>query len=327
MMLSRTGLIAALIVAVAMLGVASLAVGRVWLPWQVWFGAVDDPRWAIIAALRIPRTILAIAVGVALGLSGACLQGYTRNPLADPAVLGVSSMAALGAVLTLYYGTADSAGWITPVTAIIGALAGVALLLMLAGGGSGMVAFILAGTVLNVVAGAGVSLALSLAPNPWAVSEIVDWLMGSIQDRSAQDAWLAVPFIATGCVMMATTGRALDALTLGEMGARSLGISLARTQMLIALGVGLAAGASVAATGVIGFVGLVTPHLLRPLVGERPGALLVPSALGGAVLLLAADIAVRLLPTVGEVRLGVVTAALGGPFFLWLLLSMKRRIA
>lgn len=168
---------------------------------------------------------------------------------------------------------------------------------------------------------------MSLAPSPWAVGEIVDWLMGSLQDRSVDEVWLAAPFILAGTALLLTTGRALDALTLGEAGARSLGISLRRTRWTLALGVGLATGAAVAVSGVIGFVGLVVPHILRPLVGARPGALLAPSALGGAVLVLAADILVRVTPAAGEVKLGVAMAALGGPFFLALLLTLRRRIA
>jgi iron complex transport system permease protein len=197
----------------------------------------------------------------------------------------------------------------------------------LSGAASSTVTFLLAGVILNTVAGAGVSLALSLAPNPWAVSEIVNWLMGSLADRSVDDLRLAAPLIALGCGLLLLTGRALDALTLGETGARSLGINMAATRWLLAIGVALAAGASVAVTGVVGFVGLVTPHLLRPLVGARPGALLLPSAVGGALLVLIADIAVRLTPSAVEVKLGVAMAVLGGPFFFALLLSMRGRMA
>jgi iron complex transport system permease protein len=266
-------------------------------------------------------------IGAALGLSGAALQGYTRNPLADPGVLGVSAMAALGAVLTLYYGATLASIWVLPGAAMLGALIGVGLLLLLSGSRSSLVTFVLAGAILNIVASAGISLALSLAPSPWAVGEIVDWLMGSLQDRSVDEVRLAAPFILAGAALLLTTGRALDALTLGEAGARSLGISLTRTRWTLALGVGLATGAAVAVSGVIGFVGLVVPHVLRPLVGARPGALLAPSALGGAVLVLAADILVRVTPAAGEVKLGVAMAALGGPFFLALLLTLRRRIA
>jgi iron complex transport system permease protein len=203
----------------------------------------------------------------------------------------------------------------------------VVILLALAGSAGGATTFLLAGVVLNVIAEAGLSLALMLSPNPWAASEIITWLLGSLADRSMVEVQTAVPFIVLGCAILLTVGRALDALTLGETGARSVGVSLRRTQVLIAVGVGLACGASVAVTGVIGFVGLITPHLMRPFVGARPGALLIPSALAGAALLLAADILVRLAPGAAEVRLGVAMAALGGPFFLWLLISMRRRLA
>lgn len=327
MILRRIALYVGLLLLLAVLAALSLIAGRVWVPLSAWHLASADPRWAIIADLRVPRTILGILIGAALGLSGAALQGYTRNPLADPGVLGVSAMAALGAVLTLYYGATLASIWVLPGAAMLGALIGVALLLLLSGSRSSLVTFVLAGAILNIVASAGISLALSLAPSPWAVGEIVDWLMGSLQDRSVDEVRLAAPFILAGAALLLTTGRALDALTLGEAGARSLGISLRRTRWTLALGVGLATGAAVAVSGVIGFVGLVVPHLLRPLIGGRPGALLAPSALGGAVLVLAADILVRVTPAAGEVKLGVAMAALGGPFFLALLLTLRRRIA
>ncbi|WGM31157.1 iron ABC transporter permease [Brevundimonas sp. NIBR11] len=316
-----------LIALLILLSGLSLIVGKVWAPFSAWTQPEADPRWAIVFELRLPRTLLGLFVGGALGLSGAVLQGYTRNSLADPGVLGVSSMAALGAVLTLYYGVTAYAPWALPMAAISGALIGVGVLMLLSGTASSLVTFVLAGAILNILSSAGVSLALSLAPNPWAVNEIVDWLMGSLADRSFEEVRMAVPLIVVGCGLLLTTGRALDALTLGEVGARSLGISMRTTRWAIALGVGLAAGASVAVTGVIGFVGLVTPHLLRPLVGARPGALLVPSILGGAVVVLAGDLLVRLTPAAAEVKLGVAMAALGAPFFLILLLRLRRKIA
>ena len=319
----------ALILALVILAALSLMAGRVWVPLEAW--RIEDPRWIIILELRIPRTLLAIVVGAALGMSGAALQGYTRNPLADPGVLGVSSMAALGAVVSLYVGfylpVLAGIAWLMPLCAMAGALLGVLVLIGLTGQATGTVTFVLAGVVLNIVAGAGVALALNLAPNPWAVNEIVNWLMGSLTDRSMADLQMSAPFVAVGLVLLILTRRALDALTLGEIGARSLGIDLSRTRLLLALGVGLAAGASVAVTGVIGFVGLVTPHLLRPFLGPRPAGLLLPSALGGAVIVLAGDILVRLIPSAAEVRLGVAMAALGGPFFLALLLIQRRRLA
>jgi iron complex transport system permease protein len=318
--------IAALLALVALLAMVSMAAGKVWIPAAAWLDTAD-PRWPILFELRLPRTLLAIALGAALGMSGAAMQGYTRNPLADPGALGVSSMAALGAVLTLYFGLGAQQPWVIASAAMFGALLAVLLLLALSGSASSVVTFILAGVILQTMAGAGVALALSLSPNPWAVNEIVDWLMGSLADRSHEDLAIAAPLIVAGCGLLLLTARALDALTLGETGARSLGINMQTTRWLLAVGVALAAGASVAVTGVIGFVGLIVPHLLRPIVGARPGALLIPSAIGGAALVLAADIMVRLTPSASEVKLGVAMAVLGGPFFFALLLSLRRRMA
>jgi len=322
----RLTILTALVALGIVLSLVSMAAGRVWVPLSDWTDP-SDPRWAIVFELRLPRTLLCVAVGAALGMSGAAMQGYTRNPLADPGALGVSSMAALGAVLTLYLGAGASAPWVIAAAAMAGALIAVLLLLALSGSASSIVTFILAGVILQTVAGAGVALALSLAPNPWAVNEIVNWLMGSLADRSMAEVQMALPLIALGCGLLLLIGRGLDALTLGETGARSLGINMTATRWLLAIGVALTAGASVAVTGVIGFVGLIVPHLLRPLVGARPGGLLIPSAIGGAVLVLAADIAVRLTPAAGEVKLGVAMAVLGGPFFFALLLSLRKRIA
>lgn len=327
MIRNRVTLLAALTVAIVVLALLSLVAGKVWVPWNVWFGDSGDPRWSIILQLRVPRTLLGILVGAALGLSGAALQGFTRNPLADPGVLGVSSMGALGAVLTIYFGLAAKATWMIAAAAIGGAGIGVVALLALAGSSASVITFLLAGVILNAVAGAATALALNLAPSPYAVNEIIDWLMGSLQDRSMVELRLAAPFIIVGGGLLLMIGRALDALTLGDTGARALGVDLNRTRLILIAGLGLATGASVAVTGVIGFVGLVVPHLLRSVVGSRPGALLVPSALAGSALVLAADIVVRLTPSSNEVKLGAAMAVLGGPFFLAMLVSMRRKLA
>jgi len=323
----RPALYAGLVLGLLLLSLVSLSAGRVWVPWSAWASAGEDPRWAIVFSLRLPRTLLALMVGGSLGLCGAALQGYTRNPLADPGVLGVSSMAALGGVISLYFGLTVDSPWILPALAIGGAWLGVLLLLLLAGSTSSIVTFVLAGVVLQSMATAGTALALNLAPTPWAVNEIVNWLMGALADRSMEELQLAAPFIIAGVAILFTSARALDALTLGETGAASLGIDLRAVRLALTAGVALAVGASVAVTGVIGFVGLVVPHLVRPLVGSRPGPLLIPSALAGAALVLAADIVVRLTPSAAEVKLGVAMAALGGPFFLFLLARLRRRIA
>lgn len=324
--MKRSWVYPVLFTSVAVLAALSMMAGRVWTPITAWFDH-GDPRWPILFELRAPRTVLALLVGGALGMSGAAMQGYTRNALADPGVIGVSAMAALGAVLALYFGLSALSPWIVPMAAIAFAVFGVLLLLALVGVTASPITFVLAGVIVQTIAGAAVSLAMSLAPNPWATQEIINWLMGSLADRSFEEVRLAAPFIAAGAAIILSLGKALDALSLGETSASSLGIDLPRTQLLLAVGVSLATGACVAVTGIISFVGLIVPHILRPFVGATPSRLLLPSAIGGAVLVLAADILVRLTPAANEIKLGVALSALGGPFFLAMLVSMRRRLA
>lgn len=300
----------------------SLMAGKVWIWPSSW--AADNADGWIFLELRLPRAVLGACIGAVLGLSGAVMQGYLRNPLADPTVLGVSACAALGGVIAIYTGVS-----LLPFGlfgfAMMGAGASILLLLAISRGG-GPIGFILGGMVLSTLAGALTAFVISLAPNPFAMSEIINWLMGALTDRLVTDLWLAVPFMFLGGLLLLTTGRALDALTLGENGARSLGIDLFKLQWIIVLGVGLAVGASVAVSGVVGFVGLIVPHLIRALYGEQPSQILIPSALGGAILTLTADSLVRLVPGPGEVRLGIAMAVLGAPFFLVLLLRNRRGI-
>jgi iron complex transport system permease protein len=299
----------------------SLGCGKVSVPPSAWFSA--DPRWWIILELRLPRAVLGLALGATLGLSGAVLQGYLRNPLADPAVVGVSSVAALAAVAAIVFGVGTGPGIF--VAAMLGAGGAVALLAALTWRSSSAITFILAGTVLTSLAGALTAFLISIAPNPYAVAEVMDWLMGALTDRGWTDVYSALPPMLLGTILLLTTGRSLDSLSLGETAARSLGVRMGRIRVLVVLGTGLVVGAGVAVTGVIGFVGLIVPHLLRPLFGHRPGALLLPSALGGAALVLAADSLVRLAPGAGEVRLGVAMAMIGAPFFLGLLFRERGR--
>jgi|TARA_R110002049_G_scaffold42925_1_gene127240 iron complex transport system permease protein len=314
----------ALVAAIAVTFLLSLMAGKVWIPLDAW--VTGDPRWPIIAELRMPRTVLAVLVGGALGVSGAAMQGYLRNPLADPGLFGVSSGAALGAVISLYFGYTASA-WLLPAFALTGAGLTMAILALLVGRSGSMIVFTLAGVILSSVAGSMTALAISLAPTPFATSQIVTWLMGALTDRSWDDVWLALPLLALGGTLLALTGRTLDALTLGESAARSMGVDPLRLQLLIVVGVALCVGASVATAGIIGFVGLIVPHLVRPFVGNRPSAVLLPSALAGALLLLLGDCVVRAMPTVSELRLGIAMSMLGGPFFLFLLLRMRRGLA
>lgn len=313
-----------LLVGLVLTAALSVASGKVWVPWNAWTAA--DPRSIIIVELRLPRTVLGVLVGAALGLSGAVMQGYLRNPLADPGLFGVSSGAALGAVLSLYFGYAAQA-WLLPGFALAGAAGTMALLALIAGRSGSLILFTLAGMILTSIAGALTSLAISLAPTPFVSSQIVTWLLGALTDRSWDDVKVALPLIVIGGALLATTARSLDALTLGEPAARSLGVDLGRLQTMVIAGVALTVGAAVASAGVIGFVGLMVPHLVRPFAGNRPSAILLPSALGGALLLTLADSLVRLAPTVSELRLGIAMSMLGGPFFLWLLVRMRRRLA
>ena len=310
----------ALVVAIAL----SLMAGKVWIPAADWLNGTLQSL--IITQLRLPRTMLGVLIGAALGLSGAVMQGYLRNPLADPGLFGVSSSAALGAVASLYFGLAGLA-FVLPLFALVGAGIGMALLALLAGRAGSLTLFTLAGMLLSSLTGALTALLISLAPTPFASSEIVTWLMGAITDRSWDDLAIAMPFMLAGMLLLAFTGRALDALTLGETAARSLGINTARLQLQVVLGVGLCVGASVAAAGIVGFVGLIVPHLVRPLAGHRPSAVLLPAALAGAVLVVLADCFVRVMPSTTELRLGIAMSLLGAPFFLALLYRMRRTLA
>ena len=315
-----TGLLLCLTLAAFLL---SLMAGKVWI-WPMSWAADNADGW-IFLELRLPRALLGLCVGAVLGLSGAVLQGYLRNPRADPTVLGVSASAALGGVLAIFLGIN-----LVPFglfgCAMIGAGASILLLLAI-GRGGGPIGFILGGMVLSTLAGALTAFVISIAPNPFAASEIINWLMGALTDRLMEDVLTALPFMAIGALLLLTTGRALDALTLGENGARSLGVDLFRLQWLIVLGVGLSVGASVAVSGVVGFVGLIVPHLIRSFYGEQPSRILLPSALGGAILTLTADSLVRLIPGPGEMRLGIAMAVLGAPFFLLLLLRYRKGAA
>ncbi|EGV32468.1 ABC-type transporter, integral membrane subunit [Thiorhodococcus drewsii AZ1] len=287
-------------------------------------GTGTEEQRLIVQQIRLPRVLLAWLVGCSLGASGAALQGLLRNPLAEPGLLGISASAGLGAVVALYFGLTALSLWALPVAAMSFALLATAVLYALTRAGSTNLTLILAGIALSSLATALTSLALNLAPNPGGVQDIVLWLLGSIADRSFDDVWLCLPFVIVGLALLLLTGPSLDVLALGEGEARTLGVDLGRLRGLIILGSALSVGATVAVSGAIGFVGLVVPHLLRRFVDYRPGRLLLPSALGGAVLILAADIAVRLLDTPKELMLGVVTALIGAPFFMALVLRSRR---
>ena len=312
-----------LIALVAMLFMASLLIGPAGIGALTGLKALilggEGPLPIVMREIRLPRAILGVAVGAGLGLTGAALQGYLRNPLAEPGLIGVSGMAALGAVIAIQTGLALTAALMLPLAALTGAAVGVGLLMLLAGPRGGSVTLILAGVAISALAGAGTALVLNLSPNPYAANEIVFWLMGSLADRSMVHVMLALPLMVVGAVLIARSARALDALTLGEAAAAALGVSPGWLRIWLVTGVALIVGPATAVAGAVGFVGLVVPHVLRPLVGARPSVLLPASALGGAVLLLAADIAVRLILPERDLKLGVLTAIVGAPLFLHLI--------
>jgi iron complex transport system permease protein len=284
----------------------------------------QGPAGIIAREIRLPRAMLALFVGAALGISGAALQGLFRNPLAEPGVTGVTSSAGLGAIVAQYFGLAAAVPLLLPTFAIAGALVTSAILFLMSRRGVGVTALVLAGVAIASLATSLTALALSLAPNPYAMSEMVLWMMGSLKDRTLSDVAFAIPLVSLGGALLMTTGRGLDALTLGEETAHTLGINVGSVRGRVVVGVALATGAATAAAGAVSFVGLVVPHLLRRFYGYEPSRLLLPSALGGAALVVAADIVIRLVAPEGQLLLGVLTAMIGAPFFIWLILTLRR---
>lgn len=317
-------------IVVAILTVLSLGIGPVRLsPVTVidaLLGGGTDVQQTIVQEIRLPRTILAIAIGAILGLSGAALQGLLRNPLAAPELFGAPQSAAFGAVLMIALGWADVRSYALPVAGIATAFLSVFALLAIAGRNASLLLLILAGLAISSLAGSAAALVMNLSSNPFVALEISFWLLGSLNDRSFRHVMLALPFIVAGGVILMSQRGAFRALSLGEETAQSLGVNVAHVRLLVIAGVALGVGGAVAVTGAIGFIGLVAPHLMRPLAGHDPARLMVPSALTGAALLLAADIAVRIIPSTSDIKVGVLTSIIGVPFFLYLIVRERRAL-
>jgi iron complex transport system permease protein len=326
----RLSVTVALAAFVVLLGLISLGIGPVRLSpltvIEALLGGGTDVQQIIVREIRLPRVILGLAIGAILGLSGAALQGLLRNPLASPSLFGAPQSAAFGAVLVISLGIADVRSWALPVAAIGMAFASVFVLLSIAGRNAGLLILILAGLAISSLAGAMTALVMNLSSNPFVVLEIAFWLLGSLEDRSFRHVMLALPFIAAGAVVLMSQRNAFRALTLGEETAQSLGVDVGRLRLAVIVGVALGVGGAVAVTGTIGFIGLVAPHLMRPLIGHDPARLLIPSALTGAALLLAADIAVRIIPSTSDIKVGVLTSIIGVPFFLYLIMRERRAL-
>lgn len=321
-------LIVTLSLALAALFLASLLVGPARISplpaLRALLGGEGQNLVLVMQEIRLPRALLGLMIGAALGMAGAALQGLLRNPLAEPGLLGTSASAALGAVFAIHLGLSSASVLALPMMALGFAIVSVLLLLLLAGPGGSSLGLILAGIVISSMASALTALVLSLSPNPFATSEIVFWLMGSLTDRSMDHVWIALPLILGGAALVLTQARGLDALTLGEDAAATMGLNLSRLKLMLVLGTALMVGGATAVAGAVGFVGLVVPHLLRRACGGLPSRLILASGLGGALVLLAADIAVRLIAPEKDLKLGVLTTLVGAPFFLHLLLRLRR---
>jgi iron complex transport system permease protein len=329
--MDRTGvrLSFALAALVAALALVSLMIGPAALSPRAVLAALvqgDGVSGVVVREIRLPRTLLAGLIGATFGLAGAALQGLLRNPLAEPALFGAPQAAAAGASLMIAFGFAGVTSFAVPLAGIAGALISIGGLVAIAGRRASLSVTLLAGLAFASFAGAGTALILNLAPNPYIALEIAFWLLGSLQDRSTDHLLLAAPFLVASWGLLAMHARAFRALTLGEDAAASLGVDIDRTRLLVVVGVALGVGAAVAVAGSIGFVGLVAPHLVRRAVGSDPARVLLPATLAGAALLIAADIGVRLVPGAIEIKVGVVTALIGVPFFLAMIFSERRSL-
>ncbi len=327
---SGTGTIALLATGAALLFLVSLGIGPVRLPpWEVvraLGGGGSETDRIIVQSIRLPRAILGVSIGGMLGLGGAAMQGLLRNPLAAPSLFGAPQAAAFGAVATLSLGIADALSLALPFAAVAGAFLSIFALVAVAGRNAGLLLLILSGLAISSLAGAATALAMNLAPNPFAALEIAFWLLGSLEDRSMRHVAMALPFMAAGAALLLARRSAFRALTLGEEAAGSLGVNVGRLRLLVITGVALGIGGAVAVAGTIGFIGLISPHLVRPFVGYDPARALVPSARAGACLLTSADIAVRLIPSSSDIKVGVLTALIGVPFFLYLIVRERSRL-
>lgn len=316
----RAGLYLLFILLVAVLIIVSVTVPLHSLP-QL-FASEPDIAWIVVTELRLPRALLALVYGAVLGASGAAIQALFANPLASPDITGATGGAALGAVFAAYI-----IGFASPFGIAIGGVAGagvaLALLLLLAGPRAETATLLLAGIAISAITGAGTALALALAPSPFAFYDAYAWLMGSLVDRSLpQLAFAAIPALAA-IAYFARCAPALDRLALGEDVAESMGYDIVSLRRNIVIATAIGVGAAVSVCGAVGFIGLVGPVIARRLTTGHPGRAILPAALIGAALLLAADIAVRFAPPDRSVPIGVLTALIGAPFFLWLVARMR----
>lgn len=316
------------LLALLLTGLFSLSFGRVSLGpadlWAALSAPANDPRAIILFELRLPRVLLGMLVGATLGLTGAALQGVLRNPLADPGVIGVSSSSALGAVIAIHLGLAGVWSLAVPAFAMTGALLATLLLLLVSARDSSVLMLILVGIGISSLATALISLVVNLADNPMTLRDMIMWMLGSLENRTMTDLLLALPFILIGWAMMIGVGQGLNAISVGEDTAQTMGINLMWLKLRIVIGTAISVGAAVSVCGSIGFVGLVVPHIARALISREPGAILLPSAVIGALLLTLADVITRTPLASSPLQLGVVTALIGAPSFLYIIFHTRK---
>jgi len=305
----------ALIVCACFLGSTDMSAHRV-VSALTGMGTTTDQ--IIIWEIRFPRAAAAFVTGAALGISGAALQGLLRNPLAEPGVLGVTSSAALFASASVYFGVAALSELAIPLAAVSGAMGATFLLSLVALRTQSVVTLILVGVGISSFMSAVMALVLNMAPTPFSLSDMINWMLGSVANRSLNDIMLTAPFIVVGAGVLLIARRGLSALTLGEEAAQGLGLNLKHQRLMVVIGAGLATGGAVALAGAIGFVGIVAPHLVRSIWGYDPARILAPSAILSGAILIVADIFVRIAPTTTELKLGVAAALVGAPVFIWI---------
>jgi iron complex transport system permease protein len=288
---------------------------------------IGEAETAIVWLVRTPRVLVAACVGASLAVAGAQMQGLFRNPLASPDIVGASSGAAFGAVVALASGLTIRSMFYLPVMAFAGALLVLFLVYAIAtqAGRTPVATLLLAGVAVNSLVGAATSFLITAKWVRYEVAQdILFWLMGGLDSRTWEHFWLDLPCLLVGLVLAMAHARDLDVMLLGEEAALTLGVDTENVKRVVITGAALLAGGAVAVSGIVGFVGLVVPHVVRLAIGPKHRWLLPASALTGAVFLILADVLARTLLSPSEIRLGIITAVFGSPFFLWLLIRQQR---
>ncbi len=328
--------------ALCLIVIVATAVGSVTIPFQSTAGIIFskfpfvslDAAWPkaqelIILQVRLPRVLIAAVVGGALALCGAVMQGLFRNPMADPGIIGTTAGGALGAVLSIYMGWAANYLYALPAAAFLGALASTFLVYVIASehGKTPVNILLLSGIAVGGLAVSMSSFILSLALHNWEIArQIIFWNMGGLDGRSWMHVKMSLPIILPACFVILAYGRDLNVMLFGEESAHGLGVNVIWTRRILLVLTALVAGVSVSVSGSIGFIGLVIPHIMRLVVGPDHKMLLPVSFLAGACFLPLADLICRTLIKPEELRLGVVTSFVGGPFFIYLLIKSKREV-